>query len=250
MKYALRRYGWLLAALLLALGGAGLWTISATHDVSLSESELQSRIDSQLPKDVALKGAAQTLLQSVSVKSANVQLRDGKAALAFDVEGWLRNGKSVEIEASALGVPKYAEGALYFAPEKIDVGRLAYQGENASELVGRLAGKLGNDKLRAALEAKAQKADDWAATAVDAALRRYLEERPVYRLKDDMKGAAMKAALEKIAIEDGRLNVTFSLWRLSASVIGGLASFILGVILCILIVRAFLKGEGIEISAC
>jgi len=250
MNDALRRYGWLLAALFFVLGAAGLWTISATHDVSLSEGELQSRIDSQLPKEIALKGAAQTILPSAIVKSANIHLRDGKAALAFDIEGRLRNGKSVEIEASALGVPKYAEGALYFDPEKIDVARLAYQGETASDLAGRLAGKLGNEKLRAAIEAKAQKADDWASTAVDAALRRYLEERPVYRLKDDTKGAVMKAALEKLAIVDGRLEVTFSLWRLTTTVVGGVVSFVLAIILCILILRAVLRGEDFDISAC
>lgn len=245
----LRRYGWIAATLLIALGAAGLWTLAATHEISLSATELQSRIDDRLPKEIAVKGPAQALLQSASVKSATVSLRDGKAALAFGVEGKLRTGKIFEIEASALGVPKYAEGALYFEPEKIDVSRLAYGGESAAELVARVArGHVADEKLRALIEEKARKADDWTARIVDAVLRRYLEERPVYRLKDDVKGAAMKAALDRIAVQDDRLQVTFSLWRLTASAIAGFFSLLLGIILAVLAVRMILLGEAIEIS--
>lgn len=248
MKNALRRHGRLFAALLLVLGAAGIWTVAATHEASLTESDLQARIDNALPREIALKGAAQALLQSISVESARIQLRPGKASFAFGIEGRLRNGKRVDIEATALGVPKYEDGALFFAPETINVGRLAFQGESASDLAGHFAGKLGNDSLRAVVEEKARKADDWAQKSVEAALRRYLDERPVYRLKDDAKGAVVKAALEKIAIEDGRLNVTFSLWRLTGAAIGGMVSLILGLIVAALVIRMILIGEDIDIS--
>jgi hypothetical protein len=250
MKQTMRRYGWLLALLFLALGAAGLWTVSTTHDISLTANEIQSRIDGALPREIALKGPAQALVPSVIAKSATVDLKDGKVALAVALEGRLRNGKSFEIEAKARGVPKYDDGALYFEPEKVDISRLAYEGQSASELVGRLAGKLGDGKLRDALEAKAQKLDDWAEKAADAAIRKLLEERPVYRLRDDMNGAVMKAALEKIAVEGDRLNVTFSLWRLTTAAVGGLVSLLLGVILALLVIRILLNEEDFDISAC
>lgn len=250
MNQTIRRYGWLLALLFLTLGAAGLWTVSATHDISLAASEIQSRIDGHLPREIALKGPAQALVPSVTAKSATVDLKEGKVALAVALEGRLRNGKSFEIEANALGVPKYDDGALYFEPQKVDIRRLAYDGQSASELVGRLAGKLGDGKLREAVEAKAQKLDDWAEKAADAAIRKLLEERAVYRIKDDVKGAAMKAALENVAVEGDRLNVTFSLWRLTTAAVGGLISLLAGVILALLVIRMILKGEDFDITVC
>ncbi len=250
MKDVLRRYGWLIAALLLIFGAAGVWTVAATHDISLSESERQSRIDSQLPKEIALKGPAQALVQSATVKSATVDLKGGKVALAIKLEGLLRSGKGFELEATTIGVPKYVDGALYFEPEKVDVSRLAYEGQSASDLVGRLAGKLGDGKFRDAIEAKAQKLDDWAAKAADAAIRKFLEERPVYRLKDDIKGAVMKGALDNISVADERLNVTFSLWRLTTAAVGGLVSLLLGIIVALLVIRMIWVGEDINISVC
>lgn len=254
--FASRRLGWLAAAALLALGVAGLWTVKATHEISLTQADIQAHIDRQLGKEIAIKGAPGApgaLLQSIRIKSATVTLRDGKAALAADIEGALRTGKSFEIEASALGTPKYAEGALYFDPEKVDVRRLTYEGQSLADLVSRLArshvADVAGEKARVFLEEKARKADDWATAAVDAALRRFLEERPVYRLKDDTKGAVMKAALEEVRVENDRILVTFSLWRLTATTVAGALSLLLGIILSILIVRMILIGEDIEISA-
>lgn len=246
----IRRYGWITAALLIAPGAAGLWTVAVTHEVSLGARDVQSRIDDRLPKEIAFKGPAQALIQSASVKSATVSLHDGKAALAFAIEGRLRTGKSFEIEATAQGVPTYAEGALYFQPEMLDVRRLAYDGESVADFAAGVArSRVANEKFRALIEEKVRKADHWAAKAADAVLRRYLEERPVYRLKDDATGAVMKAALEKIAIEDDRLNVTFSLWRVTAAAISGFFSLLLGLILAVLVIRMILVGEEVKISS-
>ncbi|MGD9657090.1 MAG: hypothetical protein AB7U61_05515 [Methylocystis sp.] len=249
MNRTIRRYGWLLALLLLTLGAAGIWSVAATHEISIMASEIQSRINSRLPKEIALTGPARAIVQSVIIRSATVDLKDGKAALAVGLQGLLRTGKSFEIEANALGVPKYAGGALYFEPEKVDIRRLAYEGASATDLADRIAGgHLGNEKLRAVIKEKARKLDDWAARAATAALRNLLEERPVYRLKDDAKGAVMKAALEKVTVEDGRLDLTFSLWRLTMAAAGGFVSLVMGIILSILVIRMVLIGGDFELS--
>jgi hypothetical protein len=246
---SMRRFGWVGALLFLALGAGLIWSVRATHEIALAQTEIQNSIDARLGKEIPVEGAAQPLLRSIRIQRATVTLGDGKAALAVEMEGALRAGKSVEIDVAALGVPRYAEGALYFDPEQVNVRRLSYEGASASELVSRLARGLGaNDKARAFLEGKAQKADDWALAAAQTALRRFLEERPVYRLKDDAKGAAAKAALQKISVEGDRIVVTFSLWRLTAGAILGFFSLLFGLILAVLAIRMLMIGEDADIS--
>lgn len=241
MTTARRRLGWGGVLLLLTLGAGCLWTVKGQHEISLGQEEIQRRIDRALDKDIMIDGPAAALLKSVRVKSATVALRDGKAWFAFDVEGVLRAGKSFELAATACGAPTYAGGALYFEPERIDVQRVALEGRSAADLAARLApGPVAREIAR--------RADQGAAAAAEAAIRRFLAERPVYRLKDDAKGVVMKAALERISVEDDRFVVGFSFWRLTVRTIAGFFSLLSGAILSILILRMVLIGEEIEIS--
>lgn len=244
-----KRFSWLGAALLLMLGAAALWGVKATHAMSFAQAELQERIDRQLGRDIAIKGPAQALLRSIRMKKAALTLHDGKAAIAFELGGELRTGRNFEMAGTAVGAPAYAGGALYFHPEQIDVRRLSYEGQSVADLVARVArSHVATEKARDFLEDKARKADVWAVTAAEAALRRFLEEQPIYRLKADSKGAFLKAALEKITVEDGRLLVTFSFWRFTVTTIAGVFSLLAGVISSILIARMLLIGEDIESS--
>lgn len=246
-KLVWKRGGWAGAVLLLAIGVAGLWAMRATYEISLTQQEIQSRIDAKLGQELPVKGPAQAIVRSLRVKAAQLVLAGGSATIDLDIEGALRNGKSFEIAASTQGAPTYSDGAIYFTPTKIDTTKITYEGASVSELAGRLSDRLPiGEKARQLVEDKAHQADGWAQAAAEAAMRRFLEERPVYRLKDDTtKGAALKAALEKIDVEDGRIVATFSLWRLTTTVVAGAFSLLLGIAIVILILRGMLRGEGL-----
>ena len=174
-----RRLGWAGAILLLALGTAGLWTMRATHAISLSQAGIQSGLDRQFGKEIAVNGPSHLLLQSIRVKSAMVTLRDGKASFDVNLSGVLRNGKSFGIEATAAGLPEYADGALFFQPQNLDVRRLTYEGESAAEFVSRVAGNhVASEKARALLNEKARMADGWANAAAENALRAFCWSAP------------------------------------------------------------------------
>jgi hypothetical protein len=66
--------------------------------------------------------------------------------------------------------------------------------------------------------------------------------------EDDARGAAAKAALQKISVEGDRIIVTFSLWRLTAGAVVGFFSLLFGLILAILAIRMLMTGEDVDIS--
>jgi hypothetical protein len=250
LKLVSSRRGWAGALVLLALGGAGLWTLRAPHEIAVTQQEIQARLDGAAGREIALTGSAHAFIPSLQFKSAEIVLIAKEATIAFEIEGRLRTGRNFTLAAMAQGTPTYVDGAIYFEPSNIEATKLAYAGSSVADLVRDHANNpaLG-DKARKLLANAAGKIDAWAQTAAETAMRQFLESRPIYRLKDDVGGKALKAALEKIEIEDGRVVATFTLWRLTATAIAGALSLLLGVALTILLLRAALAGADLDVGA-
>jgi hypothetical protein len=63
-----------------------------------------------------------------------------------------------------------------------------------------------------------------------------LEQPPVYRLKDGVKGLLIKASLASLTIDQDRLVVTFSIWQLTLSVLFGFLRLIGGIVLMLILI--------------
>jgi hypothetical protein len=235
------RKGWLWAAAvaLFLLAIAGFWGIYGTQRVTFSEAQVQELINKQLDKDVPVKGAAHLLVKTINVRSATVHIQDGRVLVLIDVEGTLRTNKKFSLTAYAIGVPAYSFGELFFKPDKIEVQKFAYEGTSPTELFGRFAKRyISDDKARQLVEDKAPAIEGWMTTVAQSAVVHTLEERPVYRLKDGVKGLLIKASLESVAIDQDRVAVTFSIWQLTLSVLFGILC-LLGGLVAILILFAY-----------
>jgi hypothetical protein len=57
-----------------------------------------------------------------------------------------------------------------------------------------------------------------------------LEQRPVYRPKDDVKGLLIKASLASVTIDQDRIAVTFSIRQLALSVLFGILCLLSGIV--------------------
>jgi hypothetical protein len=64
-------------------------------------------------------------------------------------------------------------------------------------------------------------------------------------VKDDLKGGAIKSSLESMKIESGRVVLTFSLWRLTASALLGALGWLAAIGLVILVLRGAAVIESI-----
>ena len=222
-----RNLMWGGVVMLFVLAVGGLWALYGTHTVTLSEAQVQERINRQINKEFTIQGRARVLVKSVSIKSAEVHIEDAHVNAFIDLEGTLRTGKKFTLTAYAVGVPTYAHGEFYFKPEMMQVQKFAYEGSTPTEIFTRFAKRyVSDDKVRQLIEDKAPKLEEWMTTLAQNAATHSLEKRPVYRPKDDVKGLLMKASLESVSIDQHNIVVTFSLWQLTLSVLLGVCCLI------------------------
>jgi hypothetical protein len=218
---------WAGVVLLFLLAVGGLWAIHGERSVTLTEAQIQERINKQLDKDFPVKGAAHLLLKTVNVKKATVHIQDGHVIALIDVEGTLRGNKKFTLTTYSVGVPTYSFGEFFFKPDKVEVQKFAYEGSTPTELFTRFARRyVSDDKTRRLIEDKAPKAEAWMTVVAENAATGFLARRPVYRPKDDVRGLLIKASLESVKVNQGHVVITFSLWQLTGSVLFGLLCLI------------------------
>jgi hypothetical protein len=137
-----------------------------------------------------------------------------------------------------VGVPRFENGAFYFDAENIAMKNLAYEGTTVSDLAARVAkSRLLPGKARAMIGDKAQQAEDWAASLAQEAVKEALASHPVYRVGDDTKGAIIKASLNSVRVVNDHIEASFSLWRLTTSVIAGACGLVMAVMLAALMLK-------------
>lgn len=225
-----RKLIWVAVGVLLLLAIGGLWAAYGTTSITLTEPQVQARIDHQLDKDFPAKGVARLLVKSIEIQSATVHLQDGEVTALIDLAGTLRVGKKFTLTAYAIGVPTYRAGEFFFTADKVEVRRFAYQGRAPSEVAKQLADRyVSDDRARQFFEDTAPAVEEWATTLAQNAAMQVLERRPVYRLRDDVKGILIGASLSSVKIDQDRLVVTFSLWQLTLSVLLGALCLVAGI---------------------
>jgi hypothetical protein len=168
---------------LLATAGM-LWSMFGTSKLVFTESELQERLNQQLPRTV----------RDVTIERIDVGLAESRLAL--------------RIAFQAIGLAPEGVGG------PVDPGRAALRAGKRHD-----AFRSRGDEHRSADNRRQERAAGRRrGPAAERAIKAYLAARPVYRVKDDLKGVLLKAALVDVAIERDRLVVTFSIWNLTTTV--------------------------------
>lgn len=241
---------WASVVVLLAAAAIGLIAVHGRIKVSLTQSEVQERINRQIDRDFPVHGSAAVLVKSATLKDASVVFEDGQAIVSFDVEGTLRTDKTFSLTASAVGGPHYSSGAFYFKPETLTIDRIAYQGSSPTEAVDTFAHRhVRSERLRKMIDGKAHRFEEWAVSIAEHAATRALMRRPIYQPKDDVTGYVIRASLESVAIVDDRLVITFSLWQLTMSVAIGLFCLIAAIALVIALLEFPLLGAALVFTS-
>jgi hypothetical protein len=188
--------------------------------VSISENFAQEQLSKKVGKDLPLKGPAQIAIKKASLEEINIHISDGQVNISAKLNGEFRFGKSFSLASSAIGVPSYSEGAFYFHPDKIKVQELSFQGQKVN-------------------------AGDWMTSLVETAAMHSFEKRPIYRLKDDVKGHIIRAALTSIKAGGDHIELTFSLWQITKTVAAGILLLILSAVFAlVLLVRSRFGGAS------
>lgn len=209
-----RKLVWTLTAILLLVGAVGVyWNFFAEQSITISQSELQSRIDAKMP--FAAK-------HDVTVSKATVTL--GNDITLDFVASTKKFGKEYSLNGVGKGVLTYdnGRGAFYFKPEKLELKDFKANGAALSigDKVGGLLDKwVDSPKVTAnkqeiieAAEAAGQKLVQRSAEAV-------LAVTPVYKIPDTLKGQTIRMFLQSVEVKDGNLIAHLSLWQFTASVL-------------------------------
>jgi hypothetical protein len=220
-----RTAAWVTVALVgvLSIGGM-LWGMFGTSKVVFSESELQTRLNQQLPRTA----------KDVTIARVVVSLADNRLALRMDLQSVVLR-QPVSAVVSARGVPRYSphNEAMYFDADEIKINRLTIDGKT---VVG--------DEETAAHSRLADAVGPTVQRLAEVAAKTYLAALPVYHFKNDVKGFLLKAALSGVTIEQDKLAVTFSLWNLTVT--AGIFALILAIVMLVIyfLIRDPLWGVG------
>src|SRR5262245_1451779 len=192
-----RTLAWIVIALAGAVALAGLaWSIFGESRLVFTQAELQAQLDRALPRTV----------REVTIERGTVTLADNRLALRLELKAAAAR-QPVTAVVSARGLPRYQaeSGELYFDADDVKVEQIT--------IAGRLV--TGDDdgaggRVVTAARATVQR-------LAESAIKAWLAARPVYRLKDDVKGVVLKATLVDVTVAQGTLAVTFSLWHLTVT---------------------------------
>src|SRR2546428_9035353 len=92
-----RKLAWIVAAFVGVLATAGLlWSMFGTSKLVFAESEIQARLNQQLPKTV----------REVTIERVAVRLAENRLALRVEIQGTALR-QPVSAVVSARGVPRY-----------------------------------------------------------------------------------------------------------------------------------------------
>src|SRR5262245_13284612 len=101
-----RTLAWIVVAVVGVLSVAGLlWATFGTHKLTFTQSDIQGRLNQQLPRTV----------REVTIGRVAVQLADNRLALRIEIQGTVLR-QPISAVMSARGVPRYEaqRGEMYF----------------------------------------------------------------------------------------------------------------------------------------
>jgi hypothetical protein len=196
-------------------------------EVHFSEEQIQNQILKGLDKKGLQKGPSPhtslKVVKEISIKDVNMKISDGQIHAVVSVEGTLIASKKFSLTAKAVGAPQYKNGAFYFSPTNIKVESFEYEGDKPGVVISKIADRyITDDKKKLLMKDIAPVIESWMTTTAQNAVMFVLEKRPVYTLKNDVKGVLIKSSLESVKIQGNELVLTFSVWEFGLSVVIGI----------------------------
>lgn len=208
-----RMLAWTLATILLLVGAVGVyWNFFAEQSITISQSELQNRIDAKMP--FAAK-------HGVTVSKATVVL--GNDITLDFVASTQKFGKEYSLNGAGKGVLTYdnSRGAFFFKPEKLELKDFKADGAGVSigDKVGGLLDKwVDSPKITANKQEIVEAAEVAGQRLVQRSAEAVLAITPVYKIPDTLKGQTIRMFLHSVEVKDGNLVAHLSLWQFTVSV--------------------------------
>jgi len=222
MQMNKRKCAWTATIVTLIVAAAGIaWTLFGVHEVSMSQSSIQAKIDEKMP--VTQKG--------VTISGVKLDLTDNKINLSLDASA-TKFKTEYRMHTTTRGTLRYdhGRGAFYFQPETLKITDLQANGSNVADKVGGFIDKwVDSKKIQDNKAELAAKAEEVAQTLVQKSAETVLKHVAVYKLKGDFKGIVVRAVLTDVEVKDGNVIAHLSLWQLTKTVFAFIFALIIGI---------------------
>lgn len=176
-----------LAALLLGI----IYVAQGSWSVTLSEETLRNKISEKIPFKREF-GRSFVLIDRLDFNLDNDLIN-----LKFDVR-FHGFAKEIKITATTTGALVYNDrkGSFHFRPQNIKFSETSLAGFKTSKTTGEVA-----------------------LTATEWSLGWYLNNFPVYKIPNDLKGTVAKMSLKSVEIKNGEITAHLSFWQLTKTVL-------------------------------
>ena len=223
-----RKLVWIVIALLGVASLIGLVvSINSIQDITLTEQEVQSRVDSKLPLE-----KDGMVLNGLQVNLDNNLLN---VVASFEGKKW---GQEFSATINTEGTPYYnnLDGTFHFRPNKITVREIRVRGEAVSTKVEKFIDKyIDSPKINQNAGEIAMKIEEWVNGSTENTTTFALQRIPIYTLPDTLKGNTVRMLLKSVDIGNDNLTLHLSFWQFTKMVFMYILIFIVALAMAIAI---------------
>lgn len=211
----------LLAVILAALVFVAMTAFPSQYEISLTERDIQGFLDKQIGKEIPVPGKVGYAIRTMRADRLEAHIAEGRFSLSGAATGKLVSGDDFTLSATAIGTPRFQSGEVFFDAQDARITDISYNRSAFKEKIIGLSGVFG-DRTQDKIVKKMETLDKWENAAATRFLAYTLENHPIYRLKDDVQGVLLRAALERVTLMNDHVTFVFSVWRLTKTVIAAL----------------------------
>ncbi len=204
---AKRKFVWGAIVVAFLIGAAGIaWNLFGLHEVKMTQSELQQKIDLKMPHMTK---------NGVTVSSVQLDLTGDKIGLVI-VASATKLKTDFVVKAETKGTLTYnnMDGTFHFKPDELKLVDVKTNGESVANRVDRLVEKwVTSKKVLDNKDEVTKAAADLVNSMVQKSAEVTLEHIPVYKMPDTFKGNVARMFLKSVEVKDQTIIAHLSFWQ-------------------------------------
>lgn len=208
-----RKFAWGAVVIALIIGVAGVaWNIFGLHEVKMTQSEVQQRIDVKMPF---------TTKNGVVIHSVAMDLTGDKIGLVIvATANKLKTEFTVKAQTQGSLTYNNLDGTFHFKPDQLKLVDVKTNGESVSTRLDSFVEKwVSSPKVLANKDELVKAGADLVNSMVQKSAEFTLERMPVYTLSDTFKGQMARMFLSSVEVKDQTVIAHLSFWQFTKMLI-------------------------------
>ena len=202
-----RKLAWGAIVIALLIGIAGVcWNVFGLHEVKMTQSEVQQKIDAKMPF---------TTKNGVVIHSVALDLTGDKIGLVITASATKLKTEFI-VKAETKGTLTYnnLDGTFHFKPDELKLVDVKTNGESVSNKLDAFVEKwVSSPKVLANKDELVKAGAELVNSMVQKSAEFTLERMPVYKMPNDFKGNIARMFLSSVEVKDQTIIAHLSFWQ-------------------------------------